>query len=62
MKTEYKTFKQLVQQLAAVRTKADLYKFCFDIDMSYQHDKITYNDNETLYTIVNNVVKRDLID
>ena len=58
----YKTFKQLVQQLATIRTKEDLYKFCFDVDMSYQHDKITYNDNETFYAIVNNVVKRDLID
>ena len=60
--TQYKTFKQLVVELSNVKTKEDLYTFCFDIDMSYQHGKITYQDNETLYRIVNNVVKREFID
>lgn len=60
--TNYKTFKQLVVELSNVRTKEDLYQFCCDVDMSYQHDKITYQDNETLYRIVNNVVKREFID
>ena len=55
--TNYKTFKQLVYELSNVRTKEDLNRFCFQIDMSYQHDKITYQDNETLYRIVNNVSK-----
>lgn len=55
--TNYKTFKQLVVELSNVRTKEDLNRFCFQIDMSYQHDKITYQDNETLYRIVNNVSK-----
>lgn len=60
--TNYKTFKQLVVELSNVRTKEDLYTFCDNVDMSYQHDKITYQDNETLYNIVRNVVKRELID
>ena len=55
--TNYKTFKQLVVELSNVRTKEDLSRFCSDVDMSYQHDKITYQDNETLYRIVNNVSK-----
>ena len=55
--TNYKTFKQLVEELSNVRTKEDLNRFCFQIDMSYQHGKITYKDNETLYRIVNNVSK-----
>lgn len=55
--TNYKTFKQLVVELSNVKTTEDLYTFCHDIDMSYQHDKITYQDNETLYRIVNYVSK-----
>lgn len=55
--TNYKTFKQLVVELSNVRTKEDLNPICFQIDMSYQHGKITYQDNETLYRIVNNVSK-----
>ena len=58
----YKTFKQLVVELSQVKSKSDLYNFCFNVDMSYQHEKITYQDNETLYTIVNKVVKREFID
>lgn len=57
----YKTFKQLITDLAKVRSKDDLYSFMFDVDMSYQHDKITYKDNEVIYEIINNVVKRELI-
>ena len=57
----YKTFKQLVSQLAEVRTKEDLWTLCGDIDQSYQHEKITYKDNETLYQIINHVIKRELI-
>lgn len=55
--TEYKTFKQLVVELSNVRTKEDLYMFCSNVDMSYQHDKITYQDSETFYRIVNHVGK-----
>lgn len=58
---QYKTFKQLISQLAEVRTKEDLWTLCGDIDQSYQHEKITYKDNETLYQIINHVVKRELI-
>ena len=52
--TNYKSFKQLVVELSNVKTKEDLNRFCFQIDMSYQHGKITFQDNETLYRIVNN--------
>lgn len=58
----YKTFKQLITDLAKVRSKDDLYRFMYDVDMSYQHDKITYKDNEIIYEIINNVVKREFID
>ena len=59
---KYLTFKQLVVLLSTVRCKEDLQNFCFQVDMSYQHDKISYKDNDTLYYIVNNVVKREFID
>lgn len=58
--TNYKTFKQLVVELSNVRSKEDLDRFCFDVDMSYQHDKITYQDNETLYDIVRYVAAGEL--
>ena len=56
-----KTFKQLVRQLAEVKTREDLWTLCGAIDWSYQHNKITCQDNETLYKIINHVVKRELI-
>ena len=56
------TFKQLVVLLSKVRCKEDLENFCYQVDMSYQHDRISYKDNDTLYYIVNNVVKREFID
>ena len=59
--TQYKTFKQLVGQLSEIKTKEDLWALCGEIDRSYQHEKITWNDHETLYKIINNVVKRELI-
>lgn len=58
---KYKTFKQLISQLAEVRTKEDVWTLCGEVDQSYQHGKITYNDNETIYKIINHVVKRELI-
>ena len=57
----YKTYKQLVEQLSEIKTTEDLWNLCGEIDRSYQHEKITYKDNETLYKIINNVVKRELI-
>lgn len=58
--TNYKTFKQLVVELSNVKTQEDCFRFCHDVDMSYQHDKITYQDNETLYRIVNKININDL--
>lgn len=57
----YKTYKQLVEQLSEIKTTEDLWNLCGEIDRSYQHEKITYKDNETLYKIINNVIKRELI-
>lgn len=59
---KYLTFKELVNLLSTVRSKKDLWEFCYQVDLSYQHNKISYKDNDTLYYIVNNVVKREFID
>lgn len=59
--TQYKTYKQLVEQLSEIKTTEDLWNLCGEIDRSYQHEKITYKDNETLYKIINNVIKREFI-
>ena len=59
---EYKTFKQLITDLANIKTKEDLWTLCGAVDQSYQHEKITYKDSETIYRIINNVVKREFID
>ena len=61
MANNYKTFKQLVAQLSNVTNRAELWELCGEIDQSYQHEKITYKDNEILYKIINNVVKREFI-
>ena len=51
MENEYKTFKQLVKMLSEVRTKDALQAFYAEVDRSYQHGKITYQDNVILYRI-----------
>jgi len=51
MARQFKTFKQLVKQLSEVKTTEDLWAFYGEVDMSYQHEKITYQDNEMLYHI-----------
>lgn len=47
-----KTFKQLITQLSQIKTADDMQQLCADIDKSYNADKITPADNETLYRIV----------
>lgn len=59
---KFLTFKQLVRLLSEVKTSEDLWNFTHEVDMSFQHEKITWEDNEALYRIVNNIVKRELIN
>lgn len=59
---KYLTFKQLVKLLSEVKTAEELWGFMHEIDMSFQNGKITWEDNETLYRIINNVVKPELIN
>lgn len=51
------SFKQLVNLLADVKTEEDFNRACGQIDMSFQHDKITWNDNELLYKLAGIIYK-----
>lgn len=48
------TFKKLVQRLAECRTEDDIHAFLYDqngVDLSYQREKITWNDHELLFEL-----------
>lgn len=48
------TFKKLIQRLADCRTEDDINAFLYDqngVDISYQREKITWNDHELLFTL-----------
>jgi len=45
------TFKQLVKLFASVNTKEDLYRAEGQIDNSFQHEKISWDDHELLYDL-----------
>ena len=51
-----KTFKALVTALAMAETKDEADAVLADVSYSYQHDKITYNDNELLYALGSKVL------
>lgn len=46
-----KTYKQLVKAISNVQTWDGICEVEGEIDFSYQHEKITWEDNETLYRI-----------
>ena len=50
------TFKQLVQELAEVKTKEDLDKWFYQkMDQSFQRDKIGPKDYQTFETLYKNI-------
>lgn len=51
------TFKQIVKEIAQIETTEDLNNVFFDIENAFQADKITWDDHETLYTIVGFIEK-----
>lgn len=52
-----KTYKQIIADIAAAETKDDLATAGGEIETSYQAEKITFNDLETLYKIINKLYK-----
>ena len=46
-----KTFKEIVNTLAAAENKEDIYSAMGDIDRAFCAEKITWKDHENLYAI-----------
>lgn len=51
-----KTFKQLVKEIAEIKTEEERLTVYVDIDNSFQHEKITWDDHQILYTLVFRVI------
>ena len=58
----YLTFKKAITEISKVDTRPELFDLLFRVDLSYQNGKMTYQDQETIYRLVNNQFRRDLID
>ena len=45
-------YKKIIQMLIEARTHEDINKITAEIDRAFQHDKLTWKDNEQLYDLV----------
>lgn len=52
---QFKSFKQIVSEIADINSQEDFDAACGDIDISFQHDKINWDDHELLYKLVSKV-------
>ena len=52
---KFKTFKQLVDTISNISSDEDFNEACGEIDISFQHDKISWKDHELLYKLVSKV-------
>lgn len=46
-----KTYKQLIEAMAEMETEDDLNRVCFEIDWSFQKEKITAKDLQILFKL-----------
>lgn len=51
------TYKQIVKAISEAKTEEELERVMWDIDRSFEHEKITWNDHETLYTIASRLYR-----
>ena len=51
------TYKQIVKAISEAKTEEELEKAMWDIDRSFEHEKITWNDHETLYAIASRLYR-----
>ncbi len=51
-----RTFKQLVQLMSEANSEDDALNAAGQIDVSFQHDKINWNDHQMLYALVSKVI------
>lgn len=52
-----KLFKALMCRVLAAKTDAEWNQICGDIDRAYQHDRITADENDLLYRLINRLHK-----
>lgn len=50
-----KETRRLLELIASIETETELNHVCYEIDMAYQHEKISYQDNEILYKLINKI-------
>lgn len=53
-------FKKLIARALEVKTDTELNALCADIDRAYQSGKITSQDNELLYRLINKYITKEL--
>lgn len=53
-------FKKLIARVLEVKTDTELNALCADIDRAYQSGKITAQDNELLYRLINKYITKEL--
>jgi len=52
---QFKSFKQLVKLISEINSEDSFNVACGEIDNSFQHDKINWDDHELLYKLVSKV-------
>lgn len=53
-------FKKLLARALEVKTDTELNALCADIDRAYQSGKITIQDNDLLYRLINRFVAKEV--
>lgn len=48
-------FKKFVKRLAALETREQADSLWFEIDIAYQHEKITWDDHQTLFALIGKI-------
>ena len=54
---KFLTFKELVKLFSEVETEDDFNRACGEIDNSFQHEKISWNDHQLLYRLAKPISK-----
>ena len=51
------TFKQLVKGFSQIKTRFDFDLMCAEIDNAFQHEKISWDDHQMLYSLASVISK-----
>lgn len=55
-------FKKIVKQIAEIETRVEFDEACGAIDRAYDREKITWDDHETLYSLLRFIDREKLPD